>query len=215
MAVKIIVADDHVLMREALCNKLDSKPDLHIIAQADNGREAVELCRKHIPDVILMDVSMPGLNGIEATRRIHDDNPNIKAIGVSMHSDNKFVLDMLKAGASGYLHKACRFEELLEAIHAVMSDEIYLDRSIGTRIIRDYINAKSSQEVSGPGDLSSREREVLQMVVEGKSSKEIAYKLGIEERTIVKHRQNIMNKLDIRDIPGLTKYAIREGLISL
>ncbi len=215
MTVKLIVADDHTLMREALCNKLDSKPDLEIVAQADNGRQAVELSQKHAPELIIMDVSMPDLNGVEATKRIHNNNPNIKIIALSMHSEQKFVTDMLKAGASGYLNKACRFEELLEAINVVISGEIYLDRGIGTKVIKDYLSSLSQNEDSNSEILTSREREVLQMVAEGRSSKEVAFKLGIEEHTIVKHRQNIMNKLDIRDIPGLTKYAIREGIISL
>lgn len=215
MTVKLIVADDHTLMREALCNKLDNKPDLEVIVQADDGRQAIELCQKHVPELIIMDVSMPDLNGVEATKRIHDNNPNIKIIALSMHSEQKFVTDMLKAGASGYLNKACRFEELLEAINVVISGEIYLDRSIGTKVIKDYLSSLSQKEDSNSEILTSREREVLQMVVEGKSSKEVAFKLGIEEYTIVKHRQNIMNKLDIRDVPGLTKYAIREGIISL
>lgn len=215
MTVKLIVADDHTLLREALCNKLDSKHDLEVIVQADDGRQAIELCQKHVPELIIMDVSMPDLNGVEATKRIHDNNPNIKIIALSMHSEQKFVTDMLKAGASGYLNKACRFEELLEAINVVISGEIYLDRSIGTKVIKDYLSSLSQKEDSNSEILTSREREVLQMVAEGKSSKEIAFKLGIEEHTIVKHRQNIMNKLDIRDIPGLTKYAIREGIISL
>jgi DNA-binding NarL/FixJ family response regulator len=215
MTVKLIVADDHTLMREALCNKLDNKPDLEVIAQADDGCQAIEFCRKHAPELIIMDVSMPDLNGVEATRRIHNNNPNIKIVALSMHSEQKFVIDMLKTGASGYLNKACRFEELLEAINVVMSGEIYLDRSIGTKVIKDYLSSVPQKEDSNHEILTSREREVLQMVAEGKSSKEIAFKLGIEEHTIVKHRQNIMNKLDIRDVPGLTKYAIREGIISL
>ena len=132
-----------------------------------------------------------------------------------MHSEQKFVMDMLKAGASAYLNKACRFEELLEAISVVMSGEIYLDRCIGTKIVKSYLSTISQEGDNNSKNLTSREREVLQMVTEGKNSKEIAFKLGIEEHTIVKHRQNIMNKLDIRDIPGLTKYAIREGIISL
>ncbi len=215
MTVKLIVADDHTLMREALSNKLDNKHDLEVIVQADDGRQAIELCQKHVPELIIMDVSMPDLNGVEATKRIHDNNPNIKIIALSMHSEQKFVTDMLKAGASGYLNKACRFEELLEAINVVISGEIYLDRSIGTKVIKDYLSSLSQNEDSNSEILTSREREVLQMVAEGKSSKEVAFKLGIEERTIVKHRQNIMSKLDIRDVPGLTKFAIREGIISL
>jgi two-component system, NarL family, response regulator NreC len=215
MALKIIVADDHTLLREALCNKLNNNPDLEVTAQADNGRNAVELAKKHVPDVIIMDVSMPDMNGIEASRRISENSPNIKIIALSMHSEQKFVINMLKAGASGYLNKACRFEELIEAINVVTSGEIYLDRSIGTKIIKDYLNAIPQEVDDNSEKLTGREREVLQMVTEGKSSKEIAFKLGIEEHTVVKHRQNIMNKLNIRDIPGLTKYAIHEGIISL
>jgi DNA-binding NarL/FixJ family response regulator len=215
MALKIIVADDHALLREALCIKLNNNPDFEVTAQAGNGREAVELAKKHTPDVVIMDVSMPDLNGIEASRRISENNPNIKIIALSMYSEQKFVINMLKAGALGYLNKACRFEELLEAIKVVISGEIYLDRSIGTKIVKNYLSTVSQEGDDNSESLTSREREVLQMVTEGKSSKEIAFKLGIEEHTIVKHRQNIMNKLDIRDIPGLTKYAIREGIISL
>jgi DNA-binding NarL/FixJ family response regulator len=215
MALKIIVADDHTLLREALCNKLNNNPDLEVTAQADNGRNAVELAKKHVPDVIIMDVSMPDMNGIEASRRISENSPNIKIIALSMHSEQKFVINMLKAGASGYLNKACRFEELIEAINVVTSGEIYLDRSIGTKIVKDYLNAIPQEVDDNSEKLTGREREVLQMVTEGKSSKEIAFKLGIEEHTVVKHRQNIMNKLNIRDIPGLTKYAIHEGIISL
>ena len=215
MSIRVVVADDHNLMREALCNKLDSKPDLEVIAQADNGLTAVDLCRKHIPDIILMDVSMPDLNGVEAARRVHDDDPNIKIIALSMHSDQKFVLDMLKAGASAYLLKACRFGELLHAIKVVVSGEIYLDQSISTQLIRNYLGCISQKKDSGFEILTGREREVLQMVVEGKSSKEIAFRLGIEKHTIVKHRQNVMKKLDIHDIPGLTKYALRKGITSL
>ncbi len=214
MTIKIIVADDHTLMREALCSKLDTRSELEIIAQADNGREAIGLCQKHIPDVIVMDVSMPGLNGIEATRRIHNNNPNIKIIALSMHSEQKFVVDMLKAGAAGYLNKACRFEELVEAIKIIMSGEIYLDRSIGTKVVRDYLCTKSQNE-DGSENLTGREREVLQLIAEGKSSKGIAYSLKISENTIVSHRQKIMNKLNIRSIAELTKYAIREGITPL
>ena len=215
MPVRVIVADDHTLMREALCNKLNNKPDLEVIAQADNGLTAVELCRKHIPDIILMDVSMPDLNGIEAARRVHDNDPDIKIIALSMHSDQKFVLDMLKAGASAYLLKACRFGELLHAIKVAVSGEIYLDQSISTRLIKNHLSYISQKKDSDFEILTGREREILQMVAEGKSSKAIAFKLGIEKHTIVKHRQNIMKKLDIHDIPGLTKYALREGIITL
>ena len=212
---KILVADDHSLLREALCKKLDDKPHLEVIAQADNGHQVVKLSQKYIPDVILMDISMPDLNGVEAARRINENNSDIKIIALSMHSEQKFVIDMLKAGSLGYLHKSCHFEELIEAIKLVLSGEIYLDRSIGTKVIKNFLNAMSKENDEGTVSLTNREREVLQMVTEGKSSKEIAFKLGIEEHTIVKHRQNIMNKLDIRDIPGLTKYAIREGIIFL
>jgi two-component system response regulator NreC len=215
MALKLIVADDHTLLREALCNRLNNNPDLEVVAQADNGRKAFELVKRHVPDVIIIDVSMPDMNGIEASRRISENSPNVKIIALSMHSEQKFVINMLKAGASGYLSKACRFEELLEAINVVVSGEIYLDRSMGTKIVKDYLSVIPQEDNDTSERLTSREREVLQMVTEGKSSKEIAFKLGIEEHTVVKHRQNIMNKLDIRDIPGLTKYAIYEGIISL
>ncbi len=213
--IKIIVADDHTLMREALCSMLDNKSDLEVVAQADNGREAVKLCQKHIPDVIIMDVSMPDLNGVEAAHRIHNKNPNIKIIALSMHSEQKFVVDMLKAGAVGYLNKACRFDELVEAINVIMSGKIYLDRSIGTKVVKDYLSTILHQEDSSSENLTGREREVLQLIAEGKSSKEIAYGLKLSENTIVTHRQKIMNKLDIRSIAELTKYAVREGLTSL
>ncbi len=215
MTIKIIVADDHTLMREALCSKLDNKSELEVIAQADNGREAVNLCQKHIPDVIIMDVSMPDLNGVEATRRIHASQPDIKILTLSMHSEQKFVVDMLKAGSAGYLNKACRFEELVEAINIIMSGKIYLDRGIGTKVVKDYLSTISQEEDSSFENLTGREREVLQLIAEGKSSKGIARKLHVTENTIVTHRQKIMNKLNIRSIAELTKYAIREGITPL
>lgn len=194
---------------------LEKQPGMAVIGEANNGREVVDLAGKLKPDIILMDISMPDMNGIEATRRIISELPSVKVIGLSMHSNRKFVLEMLKAGALGYLLKDCESEELMAAIHAVRENRIYLSEGVGDIIIRDYMNMVSNGETSAFSVLSERESEVLQLLAEGKSTKEIAFSLHVSVKTVEAFRHKISKKLGISSVAELTKYAIREGLTSL
>jgi DNA-binding NarL/FixJ family response regulator len=215
MGIKIILADDHKITRQGLRSLLDANPDMEVVAEAQNGRSAVELARQLVPDVIIMDVTMPDLNGVEATRQIIQDNRSIKIIALSMHSDTLFVSEMLKCGASGYLLKDCAFEELERAIRTVTQGKAYLSPSISGIVVEDYLHRLGREEVSALQILTDREREVLQLIAEGRSTKEIALRLHISSKTVETHRRQIMNKLDLHTVAELTKYAIRKGLTAL
>ena len=185
-----------------------------MIGEAADGRSAVDLTVKLKPDVIIMDVTMPDMNGIEATSRIIEKTPGIKIIALSMHSDKQFIVEMLNAGASGYLLKDAAFSEMVNAIHAVMTNRSYLSPDIAHTVIEEY-KQLSKEKLSVYSILTPREREVLQLIAEGKTTKEIAFKLDVSVKTAETYRQNIMDKLDIHTIAGLTKYAVREGLTRL
>ena len=216
MTLKVILADDHKIVRDGLKTLLNKSPDMEVIADAEDGRSTVGLASKLSPDVVIMDISMPDMNGIEATRRILSENPRIKVIGLSMHSDRRFVVEMLKAGVSGYLLKDCAFDELANAIHAVMENQIYLCPPIAKTVTEDYLHRLApASGTTVYTTLTPREREVLQLLSEGKTTKQIAYALGLSGKTVETHSQKIMNKLGLRSIAELTKYAIREGLTSL
>jgi DNA-binding NarL/FixJ family response regulator len=194
---------------------IDKQESMQVVAEADNGLEAVRLARKLQPDVVIMDLGMPQMNGIEATREVTAHEPGIKVIALSMHSDKRFVLQMIKAGASGYLLKDSAFEELITAIKTVVSNQSYLSPKITDVVIKDYLQTLSKGDVSAFSVLTAREREVLQLLAEGRSTKEIAASLNVSVKTVETHRQQIMDKLNIRSVAELTKYAIREGLTSL
>ena len=215
MSIRILLADDHRIMREGLRSVLEKEPDMEVIAEAKDGRMTVKLAEKLSPDVILMDITMPGLNGMDATREILSMVSDVKVVALSMHSDEQFVAGMLNAGASGYLLKDCAFEELCRAIRAVVANETYLSPGIASIVVKEYRRALSRTEFSLSPGLTAREREVVQLVTEGKSSKEIASLLHVSVRTIESHRHQIMDKLDIHTIAKLTKYAIRKGITSL
>jgi len=215
MSIRILLADDHKITRQGLRSLLDEQPDMEVVAEAEEGRTAVRLARELVPNVVIMDVSMPDLNGMEATRQIVAEFPNIKIIALSMHSDSLFVTEMLRCGASGYLLKDCAFEELERAIRAVIADKTYLSPSISGVVVDDYLHRLSKTDFSDSQVLSDREREVLQLMAEGNSTKQIALKLHISNKTVETHRRQIMNKLDIHTVAELTKYAIRKGLTSL
>ncbi|MGC2063363.1 MAG: response regulator transcription factor [Thermodesulfovibrionales bacterium] len=215
MALKILLADDHKIVRDGLRNLLEKQPDITVAGEAEDGREALQLARKLSPDVVIMDIAMPDLNGIEATRLILSEIQNVKIVALSMHSDKRYVSAMLKAGASAYLLKDCAFEELITAIRTIMKGKIYLSPGIAGVVIEDYIRKGSKTDSSVFSLLSDREREVLQLMAEGRTSKEIALYLYVSIKTVETHRTNIMTKLDIHNIAELTKYAIREGLTSL
>jgi DNA-binding NarL/FixJ family response regulator len=216
MAIKVIIADDHQIVRQGLRTLLEREPDLKVVAQSEDGRSTVRLARELAPEVIIMDVAMPDLNGIEATRQIVTERPQVKVIALSMYADRRFVVNMLKAGASGYLLKDCAYEELVRAIRVVLAHKTYLSPGVTDIVVKDYVQG-------GPPDkgasvfslLSPREREVLQLMSEGKSTNQIADSLHVSVKTVETHRQQVMHKLNIHNVAGLTKYAIREGLTSV
>lgn len=214
MAVSIILADDHTLFREGLLTILNAELEFQVVAQANNGREVVKLLRKHEVDVIIMDIAMPELNGIEATRQILHDYPEMKIIALSMHSDSHFVTGMLKAGAKGYLLKDCAGIELIKAIREVLMDRYYISEDISTTVLQDYVG-KLSGAAEEKSELSGREIEVLQLIAEGKPTQQIAETLFISVKTVEAHRAKIKSKLKLNSIPELTKYAIRKGITSL
>ncbi|MFA7383689.1 MAG: response regulator transcription factor [Desulfurivibrionaceae bacterium] len=211
MKIKVIIIDDHKMVREGLRSLLVGEKDMEVIAEAGDGWEGVRLAEKLAPDVVIMDIAMPELNGIEATRQIMEKTTGIRVMVLSMHSDKRFVERTLKAGASGYLLKDCAFEELVRAIRTVMAGQIYLSPGIASLVVREYIE----NGLDSPPVLSAREREVLQLITEGKSTREIGLLLHISIKTVETHRQQIMKKLRLRTVAELTKYAIREGLTTL
>jgi len=215
MSIRILLADDHKITRQGLRSLLEKQSDMEVVAEAEEGRTTVRLVRELLPDVVIMDVTMPDLNGMEAARQITREFGNVRIVALSMHSDSLFVTEMLKSGASGYLLKDCAFEELARAIRAVVAGKTYLSPSISGVVVDDYLHRLSKADFSGLDVLTSREREVLQLLAEGKSTKQIALKLHISVKTVETHRRQIMNKLDIHTVAELTKYAIRKGLTSL
>ncbi len=215
MMVKILLADDHKIIRDGLRSLLDGQAGMEVVAEAENGRTAVRLARKIKPNVIIMDISMPDLNGIEATRQIISEVPDVKILALSMHFDKRFVVGMFNAGVSGYLLKDCAFEELHGAIKAVLANQTYLSPKITGTVMKDYVHHLTTQHTTGSSDLSPREREVLQLIAEGQNTKQIASNLNVSVKTIETHRRKIMERLNIHSIAELTKFAVREGMTSL
>ena len=214
MTIKILLADDHRIMRDGLYALLKNEPDIEVVAEGNDGREAVEMSRKLKPRVVIMDMSMPGLNGIEATRQILALGDDVKVLALSMHADKRFVMGALSAGASGYVLKDCAFEELVQAIHTVAMNQTYLSPSIADIVVESYRHSQPSPDQSF-SVLTPREREVLQLLTEGTSIKDTASLLRVSTKTIETHRQHIMEKLHTHSVAELTKYAIREGMTSL
>jgi len=215
MNIKILVADDHKIVRDGLRTLIEKENGMEVIAEAEDGRAAVKQAKKLLPDIVIMDITMPDLNGIDATRAIFEEAPGVKVIALSMHSDRRFVSGMLEAGASAYLLKDSAFEELATAIRAVVANQIYLSPKIADIVVRRFVSKSASTERSAFTELTKREREVLQLLAEGVSTKEIAGRLNLSVKTVETHRANTMDKLDIHTISKLVKYAIREGLTSL
>jgi len=207
--IRILLADDHAVVRQGFKMILDAQPDMEIVGEAGNGREAVDLAEQLRPDVVVMDVAMPELNGIEATRRLASSVPHARVIALSMHKDSVYVREILRAGARGYLLKDSGAADLVAAIHAVASGESYLSPAVSNAVLDDY-----RRHVTNPIDLlTSREREVLQLLAEGKTNKEIAGVLNLSVYTVDAHRGRIMEKLNLHSINDLVRFAVRNGLI--
>jgi len=215
LSIRLILVDDHKIMRDGLRSLFEKTPGVEVIAEAADGRTAVRLARELSPDVVIIDVVMPELNGIEATRKIKDESPSIKVVALSMYSDKRFVMEMLNAGASGYLLKDCAFEELVGAVKVILTDKYYLSPSVAGVVVTECIQSLHEKDTSVFSVLTAREREVLQLLAEGKNTVQIAAALHVSGKTVETHRRNIMNKLDIQSMAGLIKYAIREGLTSI
>ncbi len=215
MKTRIILVDDHKIVRDGIAQCLRNHSDLEIVAEAGDGHSAIRLVKEHSPDVVVMDIGMPDLNGVEATRKVIADDPRVRVIALSMHSDSRFVGRMLRAGARGYLLKDCAVDELAEAIRKVVGGGVYLSAGITGIVVDDYVRQLSSGEKPTDSPLTDREREVLQVLAEGKTTKQIALQLHVSVKTIETHRQRIMEKLRLHSVAELTKYAIREGLTSL
>ena len=215
MSIRILLADDHQLFRDGLRALLAKEADLDVVAEAEDGRAAVQQAQELKPDIVVMDVSMPDLNGMEATRQVVRRAPRTKVLALSMHSDRRFIEGMLKAGAHGYLLKDCANEEFIRAIRTVASDQTYLSPAVAGNVVEGYVQKKRPEASETSEILTAREREVLQLVAEGLMTKEIAHKLNISVKTADTHRQQLMNKLNIHNVAELTKVAVREGLTSL
>jgi two-component system, NarL family, response regulator NreC len=214
--IRVLLVEDLTLSRAGVRALLQTSEKIEVVGEAANGREAIKLAKKLNPDVILMDVAMPEMNGIEATRTIHAEQPHIRVLMLSMHSNRQYLFESLQAGAAGFVPKDVAFAELLSAIHAVVANGTYLSPPLAHMVMDDYFRrAQGKNEISELAVLSGREREVLQLIAEGNSSSEIAQAMHISARTVDTHRHNIMKKLDIHSIAGLTKFAIRNGLCSL
>ncbi len=214
MSIRIVLADDHAIVRQGLSRAIEQEDDMEVVGQASNGRDTIDVVRQLSPDVLITDISMPDLNGVEATRQVLRESPDVRVIALSMHSSRQFVMEMFKAGAMGYLLKDCDYDELIKAIHAVAGDRTYISPSIGDVIVDDLIQGKSGETPSAFSVLTPREREVLQLMAEGNTTRQIALRLYISPKTVEAHRLRVMNKLDIDNVAQLTKYAIQEGLTS-
>lgn len=214
MRIKIIVADDHQLFREGLVNLLSNSEEIEIIAKAENGKDAIEKVAKHHPDMIIMDIGMPLINGVEATQILHNQYPDLKVIALSMHADKNYIKGMLEAGALGYLLKNSTYDQLLDAIRTVYSGKKYLSEQITEVLIDNYLGKDEVIPTKVP-DLTEREFEILKLYAEGKSAMEIAKQLFVSTKTVGTHKQNIMEKLNLKSTVDMVKYAIKNGIVTL
>ncbi|MDL1911552.1 response regulator transcription factor [Chloroflexi bacterium CFX6] len=213
--IRILIADDHTLFRNGICALLEDEPDMVVVGEADNGRDAVRLACQLKPHVALMDIAMPLLNGLEATRQIKREHPEIGVLVLTMYDHEEYFREMLQAGASGYIVKRAAANELVSAIRAVYNGEAALSPAITRLLLEDYLSRDGRMEEEDPNALSSREREVLQLIAEGKTSREIAEILHLSVKTVQSHRTSLMQKLDLHDRGDLIKYAIQRKIIEL
>jgi two-component system, NarL family, response regulator NreC len=215
MSIRILLADDHKIIREGLQCLLQKQPDMEVVGEAQDGISAVRESENLHPDIVIMDIGMPHLNGIEATRQIVTRVRHSKIIALSMHSDKRFVLGMLKAGASGYLLKDCAFEELVTAIRTVLAGQTYLSGALAGIVVNEYLHKRTASNLSAYNPLTVREKEILRLLSEGNSPKSIACSLNVSKRTVELYRRRLMEKLQIPSVAELTKYAVKNGVTSL
>lgn len=213
--VKVVVVDDHDVVREGIRMVLATDPELEVVGTASSGEEAVDLVRKVHPQVVLMDISMPGLSGFEATRQIRDCDPNVQVVALTVHDSEGYVFQMLQAGATGYVLKRAPAEDVIQAVKRAERGEAVLHPSVAKLVIRDYLTRVERGEEMSFDSLSDREREILKLIAEGRTNREIAELLFVSIKTVQAHRANLMRKLGMHDRTELVKYAIRKGIIGL
>ena len=211
--VRVLLADDHALVRAGIRALLQGLEGVTVVAEAGNGGEVLELARKHRPDIVLLDISMPGIGGLEASAQLKQELPEVRVVMLSMHANEEYVLQALRAGAVGYMLKDSATAELELALQAVMQGETYLSPPISKQVVEGYVQRVGAEQPAAD-HLTPRQRQVLQLIAEGLSTKEIAYRLELSVKTVETHRAQLMERLQIRDIAGLVKYAIRNGLVS-
>jgi len=213
--IRLVLVDDHEIVRAGLRMLLGSQPDMEIVAEAGSGAEAVELARAHQPDVVLMDIAMPDMDGMEATRRLKKSCPAVAVLALTIHEEEGYFFQMLDAGASGYIPKRAAPDDLLQAIHTVHRGEVFLHSSVALVLVRDFLGRGGAGTEADLSNLTEREREVLKLIAEGLTNKQIGEQLGISPKTVARHRDNITKKLNLSSRAELTRYAIQKGLISL
>ena len=211
-AVRVLLAEDHRLVRAGIRELLHALDGVQVVAEAGDGREALQLIQEHQPDIVVLDIAMPGLNGLETASRVAKEFPRVRLIMLSMHASQEYVAQALRAGAAAYLLKDAAVDELELALRAVTRGETYLSSAVSKHVIASYLG-RGKDGTSPFADLTARQREILQLIAEGHSTKEIAHTLNVSVKTIEAHRAQLMNRLDIHDIAGLVRYAIREGLV--
>jgi len=215
MKTKILLVDDHKILRDGIRSLVKGYDDIEVIGEASDGKTALQMVKELLPDLVVMDISMPDMNGIDATRKIQNEHPDVKVIALSMHHDKQFVSEIFRAGASGYLIKDSAFDELDHAIRVVMSGKTYINPQIASLVVESLVSQSSTPHPQSFSLLTEREREVLQLIAEGRSTKQIAFDLSVSSKTVESHRRQVMGKLNIRSVAELTKFAIREGLTSV
>ncbi len=215
MSTRIVLVDDHGIVRQGLRSLIEGEPDLEVVGEAEDGRKAMELAKEKLPDMMIMDITMPNLNGVDATRQITREIPSVKVLGLSIHSDVAFVADILKAGAKAYVLKENSFEDLVEAIRTVSAGEMYLSPGVAGAVLGDYLKRLSGTAKSPRENLTEREREVLQLIAEGKNTKQIGLVLHLSLKAIEAIRRKLKDKLEAPTVADLVKIAIRGGLTSL
>jgi len=213
MKIKILLAENQNIVSEGLCSLISKQTDFELVGEAKNGRTAIDLANKLLPHIVIMNLQIPELNGVEAAKYINKNLPDIKVIALTGYCDNRFMTEMIKAGAKGYLDKDCSFNELIHAINVVFEDKFYLSPTVTGGVLKDYLAYLTGKKALPVDKLTPRERQVLRLIAEGESMKQISSHLNLSVKTVEIHRRRVMDKLNINSVAELTKYAITEGLI--